>query len=56
MSEADTVGLILILIFIIILAMVRLYEITYEKEQSLKGDEKMNIFMLFITIFHTRHA
>jgi len=56
MSEADIVGLILILIFIIIFARASLYEITYERKKSLKGDEKMNIFMLFITIFHTRHA
>jgi len=34
MSEADIVGLILILIFIIIFAMVSLYEITYEREKS----------------------
>jgi len=36
MSEADTVGLILVLILIIIFAMVGLYEITFERGKSRK--------------------
>ena len=50
MSEADTVGLILVLILMIIFAMVGLYEITFEGRKSRRRRGIATAFTLFFDL------